>query len=196
MRYSFHQIYNLDIDLKTAVVTYLDAEHYMFLHDKYENNYRIVEVTENKLVNRCDYSLFFLKWVQESTMIYNPPGEFVQERVHFYGHFAFVMNYLFNVKTTLRYTETDQPKQVRSDIRYDIDVPFFIYPFMFLIKPMLKKLKWEKDYEDIVMIERREALLGPKSVNAYFAPHQFILFKDLFAKHFKEADQNGQQAVS
>ena len=183
------------MDLRTAVVTYLDAEHYMYLHSDYEQNYRIVQVSENKVLNRCDYKLLFFNWIQEATTTYNPPAEFIQSDIKFYGNMAFVMNYLFRVTTTMRYSETDDPEVVRSDIRYDIEVPFFLFPFMFIIKRMLKKLKWEKDLEDVEMCDRRKELFGANAVEAYYAPHQFILFKDLFVKYFPQKSDAAAQAI-
>ena len=63
-------------------------------------------------------------------------------------------------------------------------LPFWLYPLRYLIQKGIKKLKIEKDAEDMEMIYRREKLFGRGNNSVYLADHQFMLYKDDYVKHY------------
>lgn len=49
MKHTFKLIYELDTTVGCAVAAYLDAEHYVFLHNKYSPQYEVVERNGRKI---------------------------------------------------------------------------------------------------------------------------------------------------
>ena len=50
MNFSFKQKYLFPVSLESAVVTYLDCEHYIFLHSTCETKYQIISLENNKCI--------------------------------------------------------------------------------------------------------------------------------------------------
>ena len=72
--HSFTYEYDLDTTVAVAVITYLDVEHYMFLHHKHSPNLEIVHAEKNKYVLRQVWHLGPITIGQEYTAEYLPPA--------------------------------------------------------------------------------------------------------------------------
>ena len=66
----FTQKYTFPVTIESAVVTYLDCEHYIFLHKTHEVSYKILSISNNKCVSEIIYKSGIFKWVQKSTTEY------------------------------------------------------------------------------------------------------------------------------
>ena len=183
MKYEFSQIYEFPSSVPTAVVTFLDCEHYAHLHSDIETRFEIIDINENKCRQKIDYKWSFLEWSQITTVEYTPPATLTQYDSVIKGKGVSALANLLKVKTTLRYYLDDNDKTI-SDLKYEINMPFWMYPFRGWIRKRLEKMKLEKDNQDIEMIQHREKLFGKDHVKGYLAPHQLILFKELFIKTF------------
>ena len=209
MKYSFVQKYTFPVTIASAVALYLDCEHYIFLHKSSEVKYNIINLTENKCIAEVHYQSGIFKWKQISTTEYNAPAELKQYDIKIKGFgFAALINF-FKVRTTLKYYENKEEceildiekneniflnkndKIVISEITYDIDMPFFLYPFKKIIKKKLESIKLKKDLEDLYFIKRRISLFGtdkPIANSKYWIPYfkksYFLLFKEKFVKTF------------
>ena len=209
MKFAFSQRYTFPVDMASAIVTYLDCEHYIFLHATCETKYKIVNFSENKCTAECHYKSGIFKWHQIATTEYIAPATLKQYNVKIRGFgFALLANF-FDVKTTLKYYYNDKNCEILdietrktikldtnnniliSDILYEIDLPFFFYPFKKILKNRLKKLKIEKDLEDLDFIKRRISLFGTDTINPtsgywipYFKKSYFLLFKEKFIDTF------------
>ena len=209
MNYSFVQKYTFPVTVASAVALYLDCEHYIFLHHSIENKYKILDMYENKYISEMHYQSGIFKWKQISTTEYIAPAELKQYDVKIKGFGFAILANLFNVKTTLKYYENkkdcevldiEKNKNIRldknnkiviSEINYDIDMPFFIYPFKNVIKRRLEKMKLKKELEDLYFIQRRINLFGsdePLVDSKYWAPFMkksyFMLYKEKFIQTF------------
>tara|TARA_B100000768_G_C11284429_1_gene381168 strand:+ start:1067 stop:1711 length:645 start_codon:yes stop_codon:yes gene_type:complete len=213
MYYSFIQKYTFPTTVASAVVTYLDCEHYIFLHRSCEQAYKIISIEGNKCISEIRYKSGIFSWSQISTTEYIAPAQFKQYDVIIRGFGpAILAGYLLkNIRTTLTYyendkaisiTDIDTPKKnielkkedriVISEIKYEMDIPFFLFMFRGYIEKKLKAMKIKKDSEDLYMIRRRIMLFGDdKSLEKdceywkpYFKKSYFLLFKENFFKSF------------
>ena len=209
MKFKFNQKYTFPVDKASAVVTYLDCEHYIFLHATCETKYKIVNLSENKCTAEILYKSGIFKWHQISTTEYIAPATLKQYDVKIRGFGFAVLANFFDVKTTLKYYYNNKNCEILdietrkiikldpdnniliSDILYEIDLPFFIYPFKTILKNRLEKIKIEKDVEDLDFIKRRISLFGTDKINStssywipYFKKSYFLLFKEKFIDSF------------
>ena len=209
MEYSFKQKYLFPVSLESAIVTYLDCEHYIFLHATCETKYKIINIENNKCISEVYYKSGLFKWKQISTTEYISPGTLKQYDVKIKGFgFSLLANFL-DVKTTLKYYYNNKNcklfdieknllldlnynnKILISEILYEIDLPFFLYPLRNILKRNLKKMKINKDIEDLKFIKRRINLFGSDTANnksnywaPYFRKNYFLLFKEQFIDNF------------
>ena len=212
MRFKFTQKYTFPVTIESAVVTYLDCEHYIFLHKTHEVSYKILSISNNKCVSEIIYKSGIFKWVQKSTTEYINKNEFKQYDIKIRGFGpAFLANFI-NVETSLKYYKNNKNQfvgdidnnfkdiyikldndTVISEITYNIDLPFVLWPFKNILKKRLEKMKEQKDLEDLFMIRRRIKLFGKDQIDnnslywkPYFKKSYFLLFKDRFIENFFE----------
>jgi|TARA_B110000238_G_scaffold34708_1_gene35950 hypothetical protein len=210
MKFEFTQKYTFPVTIESAVVTYLDCEHYIFLHRSHEVSYKIISITNEKCISEIMYKSGIFKWTQTSTTEYINKNEFKQYDIKIRGFGpAFLANFI-NVETSLKYYKNNKNQfvgdidnnfkdiyinkdndTVISEIKYHLDLPFVLYPFKNFLRKKLKKMKEQKDLEDLFMIRRRIKLFGTDEVDkdsrywqAYFRKSYFLLFKDSFIKNF------------
>ena len=210
MRFKFTQKYTFPVTVESAVVTYLDCEHYIFLHKSHEVSYKILSVNNNKCISEIIYKSGIFKWTQRSTTEYINKNEFRQYGIKIRGFGpAFLANFI-NVETSLKYYKNDKNQfvgdidndfkdiyievynnTVISEITYNIDLPFVLYPFRNILRKRLEKMKQQKDLEDLSMIRRRIKLFGKDKIDKnslywepYFKKSYFLLFKDRFIENF------------
>jgi hypothetical protein len=187
MKHSFSILYELDCTLGEAVAAYLDAEHYAHLHGKHLTHFKVLDADGTK-IRVVQYWVFLgIKIGNECIMEYVPPGQFLQYHFKSYPHWLPSIYHLIRVHTDLRYTPDSTGTRTVSDIMIDLSLPFWMWPLRHTIEKKLRALKIEKDQEDIDMVARRQKLFGRGNLASYFVPHQFMLHKELFAKHFAPA---------
>jgi hypothetical protein len=183
-RHTFCYEYELDTSVAVAVATYLDVEHYMFLHHKYSPDYEIIHTQKNKTVVSQHWKLGFLKVGQTYTAEYLPPARFKNYDLRSNNSLIPNIHSFVGVTTDLKYESTNDGKRTKSILDVELDIPFWLWAFRKTIENKIKKLKWEKDLEDIAMIKRREALFGFGNYQHYLKPSQFMLHKDSFMDYF------------
>ena len=211
MKFSFKQTYTFPVTVASAVAVYLDCEHYVYLHNSCEKKYKTIKSDSTKCVSEIYYQSGFFSWVQNSTTEYLGLSELRQYNVSIKGIGPAIIANFLNVKTRLRYFHNTRDclvediennfKQIKikkdnnvvlSEIKYELDIPFFIYPFKNILKNRLIKMKRHKDLEDYSMIKKRIKLYGSDlpvdKTSPYWAPYlkdsYFLLFKDKFVDNF------------
>lgn len=184
MKHSFNYVYELDTTVACAVAAYLDAEHYVFLHRKYLPEYEAIEHDGNRIKIRQSWHLGKLKVSQECWTEYKAPARFLNYELTSTPWYIPTVHHVIKTVTDLRYYPTADGKKTVSDLRVEIDMPFFLWPLRHVMEKKLKQLKWEKDKEDIEMVERRAKVYGRGNLRGYFSDHQFMLHKEDFMKHF------------
>ena len=80
---------------------------------------------------------------------------------------------------------SDDPADPQCVVHVDVelDLPWFVYPFRGLLRPILEKADHTVMVEDNLLIERRQRLFGD-FIEDYLQPEHRILFKDLFRRHY------------
>lgn len=189
MKYTFSLVYELDTTVAVAVATYLDAEHYAFLHNKYSPVYEVLEHTDRTILIKQTWRYGRRRVGQIYTTEYEPPARFLNYDLRPSPRWRPSIHHLMKTRTDLRYYANDDDTATVSHLTVELDMPFFLWPLRRFIERKMCALKREKDDEDIAMIERRAEIFGRGNVNAYLADHQFMLHKDDFVKHFG-ADAN------
>ncbi len=211
MKYTFKQTYTFPVTVASAVVAYLDCEHYTFLHKSCEKRYKTISLTGNKCISEILYKSGIFSWKQKSTTEYIGLAELKQYDISIYGFGPAIIANFFNVSTSLRYFENNEDRMVEdieddfklkridkndntvlSEITYNLDIPFFLWPFKSLIRNKLELMKRSKDLEDLYMIKKRIKIFGsdyPLSENSpywrpYFKKSYFLLFKETFINNF------------
>ena len=112
MKFEFIQKYTFPVELESAVVTYLDCEHYIYLHKTHEVAYKIISIDEKKCISEIIYKSGIFKWIQRSTTEYINKSEFSQYDITIRGFGpAFLANFI-NVKTFLKYYKNDKDQYV------------------------------------------------------------------------------------
>ena len=210
MKFEFTQKYTFPVTVESAVVTYLDCEHYIYLHRSHEIAYKIISINEEKCISEIIYKSGIFKWAQKTTTEYINKNEFKQYDVKIKGFGpAFLANFI-DVKTSLKYYKNNKNQLVGniddnfneiyikhdnniviSEIKYSLNLPIFLYPFKNYLRKKLKTMKEKKDLEDLFMIRRRMKLFGDDNINKeseywkpYFKKSYFLLFKDRFIENF------------
>lgn len=184
MKYRFSLVYDFDATVAAAVAAYLDAEHYVHLHGKYAANYEILEYDDLKMRARVSWKLGPLRTSQSGFVEYIPPARFLQYGTRPDPVWLPSIHHLLDVRTDLRYYEDETRHRTVSHLDFEIDMPFWLWPFRKFIRSRLERLKIEKDEQDLAMIRRRERLFGRGNIKAYLASHQFMLCKEHFVEHF------------
>ena len=186
MKYSFKLCYELDTTLAIAVATYLDCEHYVYLHKGLTKKIEILEHGDGYYKCRLLANAFGFKIGQSMTAQYVPPATFVQYDVEPYPRWLPSIHHLIGTKTTLRYFETPERNTTLSELTIELDLPFWLYPFRQLIRRGIEKVKILKDLEDVAMIDRRAKVFGRANNTAYLNKRQFMLHKTDYLKYFGE----------
>lgn len=179
--FSFKLCYELDIPFAVAVVTYLDCEHYLYLHKSLSKKAEILSASKNFFEHMEVMEVLGIKFGQIYKVRYLPPGTFHQFDFRPVGKFGLYS--LIKLETILNYYPTEKGTTL-SELIVNLTLPAWIYPFRNLIKKILKKVKIDKDLEDLEMIKRRAHLFGRGDISGYFKKGQFILFKDSFRENF------------
>ena len=77
MKHTFELIYELDTTVAVAVATYLDAEHYAFLHNKYSPVYEVLDHTDRTILIKQTWRYGRRRVGQIYTTEYEPPARFL-----------------------------------------------------------------------------------------------------------------------
>ncbi len=195
MKYKFQLVYELDCPLHIAVVTYLDAEHYIFLHRKYTDEYVVTKREPLKTTIRQSWKLGGITLGYTSVGEYRPPNQFLNYGIKPDPRWIPSFWHLVDITTHLIYTEIPGTDRTLSTLNVEVDLPFFLWPLRKRMRQRIERLKIEKDDEDIVMIKRREKIYGRGNLAGYLHDGQFLLYKDAFVEHFgHHADRVAKQA--
>jgi len=186
MNYKFSLTYELDAPIEIAVAAYLDSEHYIFLHKDYTDKYEVLhhEPHSRVITVRQTWKLFGVSMGQVYTCEYVPPAQFKNYHVKPSPWYIPSIHHLISVSTDLKYLPNPEKNTTISILDVEVEMPFWIYPFRYLIQKAIKKLKVEKDAEDMDMIYRREKLFGRGNNAGYLMEHQFMLYKDDYVKYY------------
>jgi hypothetical protein len=184
VKHEFKLIYELDTTVACAVAAYLDAEHYVFLHNKYSPKYEVIKREGRRIKIWQTWNLGKLTVGQSLWTEYDPPARFLNYEVTPFPFWMPTIHHVMKTKTELRYYPTEDGKRTVSDLTVTLDMPFWLYPLRGIIEEKICTLKKEKDQEDVDMILRREKIFGRGNIKSYLADHQFMLHKDDFVKHF------------
>jgi hypothetical protein len=184
MRHEFKLIYELDTTVACAVAAYLDAEHYVYLHNKYSPKYEVLKVEGHRIRIGQTWLLGKLSVGQSLWAEYEPPARFIQYDVAPLPSWLPSIHHVMKTRTDLRYYPTADGKRTVSDLTVTLDMPFWLYPARSILEERICTLKKEKDQEDVEMILRRAAIFGRGNIKSYLPDHQFMLHKDDFVKHF------------
>ncbi|MFO0549555.1 MAG: hypothetical protein U0271_14275 [Polyangiaceae bacterium] len=190
MKHRFEVLYELDTTLGCAVAAYLDAEHYVFLHNKYSPRYEVLKHEGRTIRIRQKWRQGRV-WVgQLCTTEYVPPARFLNYDMSGLPVYMPSIHNLITTRTELFYYPDTTGEKTISHLVVDLELPRFLAPLLPKLEERMISLKKEKDYEDMEMIFRRERLFGRGNVRGYLGDHQFMLHKDDFVEHFgtKEAE--------
>ena len=210
MKFEFTQKYTFPVGLESAVVTYLDCEHYIHLHRSHEVAYKIISINDQKCTSEIVYKSGIFKWTQRSTTEYINRSELIQYDINIKGFGPAILANFINVKTFLKYYKNNKNQYVGdidnnfkkiyikksnniviSEIKYSLDLPIILYIFKNYLKNKLIIMKQQKDLEDLYMIKRRIKLFGSDKCDKespywrpYFKKSYFLLFKEKFIENF------------
>lgn len=195
MKHRFTLVYELDCPLHIAVVTYLDAEHYIFLHRKHTDLYEVVKREPLKTTIRQAWKLGGVHLGYTSVGEYRPPAEFLNYGIRPNPRWIPSFWHLVDIKTHLIYSEIPGTDRTLSTLEVEVDLPFFLWPLRHRMQRRIERLKIEKDDEDIVMIKRREKLYGRGNLVGYLHEGQFLLYKDAFVEHFGHVAEQAKKGA-
>jgi hypothetical protein len=184
MKHSFELIYELDCTVGEAVAAYLDAEHYMFLHRAYVPSYEALWQEGTKIAIEQSWRKGPIKFGNSCITEYQPPARFLNYGLKPVPRWMPSIHHLVHTFTDLRYYPTEDQQRTVSHLRIELELPWFMWPFRKLIEEKLKRLKIEKDQEDVEMIARHQQVFGRGNLNSYFRKDVFMLHKDEFVKAF------------
>lgn len=197
MKHTFNLVYELDTTVGCAVAAYLDAEHYVFLHNKYSPKYEIVEREGRRIKIQQAWQYGKLSVSQSCWTEYDPPARFLNYEITPLPWWLPTIHHVMKTRTELHYRPTADGKRTISDLTVTLEMPAWLYPLRQMIQDKMCSLKKEKDQEDMDMIRRREKIFGRGNIKGYLLPHQFMLHKDDFVKHFGgEAAQTAEALVA
>jgi len=182
--HEFKLIYELDTTVACAVAAYLDAEHYVYLHNKYSPKYEVLEREGRRIRIAQKWLLGNLVVGQSLWTEYEPPARFINYEVSPSPSWLPSIHHVMKTRTDLRYYPTADGKRTVSDLTVTLDMPFWLYPARGILEERLSTLKKEKDQEDVEMLLRRDKIFGRGNIKGYLQDHQFMLHKDDFVKHF------------
>src|SRR5262245_52482433 len=77
MKHSFELIYELDCTVGEAVAAYLDAEHYMFLHEAYLPRYRVLWQDGSKIAIETIWQMGSIRFGNSCITEYCSPARFL-----------------------------------------------------------------------------------------------------------------------
>lgn len=184
MKYKFSLIYELDTTVACAVATYLDAEHYAFLHNRYSPRYEVLSHEGRMIVSRQTWKHGRWRAGHTYTSEYVPPARFLNYDLRPWPRWVPSIHHVMKTRTDLRYYPNSDRTTTVSHLDVELDLPFWLWPFRRMIERKMCALKREKDDEDMEMIERRAQIFGRGNIKAYLADQQFMLHKDDFVEHF------------
>ena len=175
MLHRFVLEYELDCPVVVAVAAYLDAEHYAFLHRKYQTEYRVIGVVgTGSIAIHEGWTFLGIRRSGACITRYLPPATFYN---------LSGIRRVMTTETWLRYTPAPGNRTI-STLEVTLRMAWWLYPFRRLIQRALERLKIEKDAEDLAMIHRRARLFGRGNIAAYLKPDQFLLHKQAFREAF------------
>jgi hypothetical protein len=184
VKHKFTLLYELDTTVPCAVAAYLDAEHYAFLHRKYEPDWEPLSDNGRTITVRQTWRYGIWRTGQVYTAEYVPPARFLQYDIRPSPRWVPSIHHLVKTRTDLRYYPNPDDTATVSHLEVEMDLPFFLWPLRRVIERKLCALKREKDAEDMAMIQRRARIFGRGNIKSYLAPHQFMLHKDEFVQHY------------
>ena len=110
--------------------------------------YKIINLTEDKCISEILYKSGLFYWKQISTTEYSNVAEIKQYDISIKGFGPSILANFLNVRTILKYYSNDKDQEVEDiknnfklvklnrnnkitlcEIIYDIDIPFYLYPF-------------------------------------------------------------------
>lgn len=184
MKHRFCVLYGMDCTLGEAVAAYLDAEHYAYLHQEHICTHEALHAEGNKIVIRQTWKLLGFTVGNECTAEYQVPGRFLQYNFKPYPHWLPSIYHLIKPYTDLNYYPDPTGTHTVSELWIELDMPFFLWPLRGWLEKKLRKLKIDKDQEDMDMIARRHELFGRGNMASYFSRNQFMLHKQAFMAYF------------
>jgi hypothetical protein len=188
MIHKFSVIKEFDIPLAVSVAAYLDCEHYIFLHRSLTDSVEVVKVDGFKVTVRQSWKGLGLKLGHYKTGEYVPPAEFLIYDVKPSPAWFPSVHHLMDIKTRLRYTAPEGRDATLMTWDVELDLPWFVWPLRSWLQGLVEKLHAQQVDEDVVMIKRREKLVGRANLlKVYLADHHFCYHKDDFIKHFGAA---------
>ena len=194
MMHRFEVVYALDTTLACAVATYLDAEHYAFLHGKYSPRYEVIAQAGRTIRIAQSWRFNGMRVGQTLTTEYVPPGQFLNYDIAGLPAWLPSIHHLVKSKTELFYYPDDSGRRTISHLVVELEAPAILKPLLSKLEANLTALKKEKDLEDMEMIFRRERLFGRGNIRGYLADHQFMLHKDAFVQHFGNSEAERRAA--
>ncbi len=194
MKHRFEIFYELDCTLACAVAAYLDAEHYVFLHNKYSPRYEVLEKEGRTIKIRQMWHYGHLRVGQLCTTEYVPPAQFKNYGIKGLPLWLPSVHQVMTTETELFYYPDETGKKTISHLVIDLTLPRVMAPLLPKIERDMTALKKEKDLEDMDMIFRRERLFGRGNVQGYLGDHQFMLHKDDFVEHFGSPEAEARAA--
>jgi len=188
VKYAFETRYEIDAPLAITVATYLDSEHYVYLHRALSNRIEIIQKGSDSYRCHQTWNLFGLGLGQTYTCRYIPPATFINEDLMPYPFWFPSIHHVIHTKTELRYYETPR-RTTLSELKVEMDIPRWLFPFRVGVRKTVEKIKILKDLEDVALIDRRARLFGRENNGAYLKRHQFMLHKEEYLRYFGEKSQ-------
>jgi hypothetical protein len=195
VKYTFTLIYELDTTVACAVATYLDIEHYVFLHKKYLPHHEVVEKDGRRVKIKQTWHFGKQAVTQYCWTEYDPPARFLNYEISTAPWWVPSVHHVMKTRTELRYYPDATGTKTVSHLTVDLELPFWLWPLRKVIEKRLCELKIEKDSEDMAMISRREKLFGRGNVKSYLVDHQFMLHKEDFIAHFGQTNAHNEAAA-
>jgi len=177
-------MYRIDCSVAEAVAAYLDCEHYAHLHKKYVGSYRVISQFGFQIDIEQSWGLAGLKFGNRCITEYCPPATFVNKCIRPFPNYLPSIHHLIQTRTELHYYLDENQTSTVSHLKVDLEIPFYLWPIRRLLENSIKRLKIEKDMEDIEMIERQQKIFGKGNLKRYTRKDVFMLHKDAFIKSF------------
>jgi hypothetical protein len=184
MRHSFSVVEEMDAPIPVLVAAYLDCEHYVYLHRSLTDNVEVVAAEGFKVTVRQTWKAWGLTLGHYKTGQWVPPAEFLVYDVKPYPSWFPSPHHFMGLATRLRYTPSGNGDRTMMTFDVDLDLPFFLWPFRFVLQRLIEKMHAQQNDEDMAMIRRREKLYGRGNISSYLAKHHFCYHKDEFTRLF------------
>ena len=209
MRVNFNIKYPIDATVGELVTNYCDCEHYCFAHRRYEANYQLLSILPDEVRQKVDLKYMFFRSTQTWSTKYIEPATLIMHTLldnkrsllgiripTIFSVISLKQNYRrlentqdlkgLTIVKRLYSSVGDTGNASISEVDYEIEVPRFLVFLVPFIRRTLISLKLAKDLEDLKMIARRRRLFGINRINVFFKKNQFLLFKSLVERNFKD----------